>query len=41
METEVQSMPCYGVGTMEGYGYTNQSFEEGLHYCKKAEFLSK
>lgn len=41
METELQSLPCRGAGTVEGSGHTNPSYEEGGHYGKKAECLSK
>lgn len=41
METEVEKMPCNGVGAMERYGYTNRSHEEAGQNDKKAEFMNK
>lgn len=39
METEVERMSYNGVRAMEGH--TNQIYEEGEQYDKKAEFMNK
>lgn len=40
METEVERMPCHGVGAMNSEGYKNQSYEEA-EQNKKAEYMNK